>query len=130
MAVKNGNPVLTWEAPQGRGQNGGYVNPDDLTYIVYRATDGSILASDLKAFTYTDTEYEPDFEGEQALVQYGVFAQNSAGIGYPGSNFVIEGKNYELPFKESFAGGKTDKLLLISTSVTGQDGLRQLANRR
>jgi Tfp pilus assembly major pilin PilA len=122
MAVKNGNPVLTWEAPQGRGQNGGYVNPDDLTYIVYRATDGSILASDLKAFTYTDTEYEPDFDGEQALVQYGVFAQNSAGIGYPGSNFVIEGKNYELPFKESFAGGKTDKLLLISTSVTGQDG--------
>jgi hypothetical protein len=116
------HPVIKWDAPQGRGQNGGYVDPTKLTYIVYRATDEAVLASGNTSMSFVDEEVEYDEEDDQQLIQYGVFAVNSAGTGYPGTNFVIRGGKYPLPFKESFAKGTTDKLLLISTSVSGTDG--------
>lgn len=123
IAVVGGHPVLTWDAPTGVGQHGGYFDASNLTYIVYDVANGSILASDLKANTYTVENYTVKEDGEQALKQYAVFAANGDDlIGYPGSNFVIEGEKYALPFKESFAGGKSSNLLLISSTITDQDG--------
>ena len=35
----NGNITITWEAPT-KGQNGGYVNPDELSYDIARVMGG------------------------------------------------------------------------------------------
>jgi hypothetical protein len=105
--------------------HGGYFDPAKLTYIVYDANAGKILASDLTDKTYTVESYTVRETGEQSMQQYGVFATSDGGdvlTGYPGSNFIIEGEKYALPFKESFAKGKTDKLLLISSTITNSDG--------
>lgn len=119
---EDGNPVISWDAPQGAGQNGGYVDNSDLTYIVYRVADGETVVNGTTDMQYVDEEMEVINEGDQELFQYGVYAQNSQGIGYPGTNFYINGEKYKLPFNESFAGGKTDKLVLLSTTVTSTDG--------
>jgi hypothetical protein len=110
VTVVNGHPVITWEAPEGVGQNGGYVDNANLTYIVYRATDGTILARDLKAYTYTDEAVTIPDTGAQSMHQYMVFAQSTAGIGFNASAFVIEGSNYDMPIVESFANGTSNRL--------------------
>lgn len=115
MSVTNGNPTLTWEAPTAPGQNGGYFDNTNLTYIVYRANDSKVLASDCTSMSYTDTEIPLSDDAAQQMYQYGVFAQQGENIGYPGMAYVIDGKPYNRPFAESFAKGKSDNLWLISS---------------
>jgi hypothetical protein len=125
IAVADGHPVLTWDTPTGLGMHGGYFDPAQLTYIVYDATAGTVLASGLTGNTYTVESYTVSETGEQSMQQYGVFAMNNGDellTGYPGSNFIIEGEKYALPFKESFAKGQTDNLLLISSTITNSTG--------
>ena len=60
MAVTNiqvnidetGNAVITWDAPQGPGINGGWVNPEKLNYTIKR--NNEVIAEDVTATTYTD----------------------------------------------------------------------------
>lgn len=48
----NGQAVLTWEAPQGAGINGGWVNPDNLNYTIKR--NDEVIGEDVIATTYID----------------------------------------------------------------------------
>lgn len=114
--IVDGHPHITWTAPEGRGANGGYVDTAALKYIVYRPTDDKILAYDTESFEYTDTDVTVPETGEQSVFQYGVYAHSAAGIGNPGSAFVVGGDKYALPFHESFPSGTTDNLWVISSS--------------
>jgi hypothetical protein len=125
IAVAGGHPVLSWETPTGVGQHGGYFTPEKLAYIVYDPSNNNILGANLTEHTYTDESYTVTDEGAQSLHQYGVFARNTSDdwlIGYPGTAFVLNGAKYALPFKESFAKGTTDQLLLTSTTNSDNDG--------
>ena len=121
---------LTWDAP-AKGAHGGYVAPDGLTYEVRRFRDKAPLTTGITATAFTD-EVGIDFllEAERAaqqqyedmgmnvavnfvvdgqgLMQYYVRAKSPQGQGDETvSNSIVIGDQYELPFTESFAEGKT-----------------------
>jgi hypothetical protein len=114
VSLKDSHPVLSWEAPVGRGANGGYVDTDSLTYIVYSQDADDVLASDLKTLNYTDTLASISDEGTQKVHQYGIYAKSVAGIGNPAIAYAISGEKYSLPFTESFKNGSTSQLWAIS----------------
>lgn len=96
---------LTWKAPT-TGENDGYINPSELTYIVLRS-DNTIVAQGITATEYDDADITLD--GDQHLVQYAVYASTNAGQGSYGlSNAITIGTPYELPFQEHFTGGGLD----------------------
>ena len=96
----DGRAHLTWDAPE-KGQNGGYVDADELKYhIVYGNDEQTVIAMNLTDREYTFT---PTVSGLQQAQMYIVFAVNDKGIGYgEASNIVVFGTPYDLPFKESF----------------------------
>lgn len=121
--------TITWDAPTV-GANGGYINPDALTYIVRRfhkdapeatglteksfedvvTVDFLIAAEEETRKKYEDMGMEVNVNyvnDGQGLMQYYVKAVSAAGEGAETrSNSVIIGDQYTLPFKESFANGK------------------------
>lgn len=96
--------ILTWDAP-AEGESGGWFDPAALTYTVVRANDEVELAAGVTGLTFTDAN-APTYGYRQEFLQYYVFAESPAGYGYGQvSNTVAVGEAYELPFRESFAGG-------------------------
>ena len=75
----DGRAHLTWDAPE-KGQNGGYVDADELKYhIVYGNDEQTVIAMNLTDREYTFT---PTVSGLQQAQMYIVFAVNDKGIGY------------------------------------------------
>ncbi|MCR5131435.1 MAG: choice-of-anchor J domain-containing protein [Prevotella sp.] len=96
---------LKWNAPT-TGQHGGYIKPADLTYNI-EDNNSYIKGTNRKGTTYTETINKT----EQDFLYYRVSAQSKAGGGnYSYSNTVIVGNPYTLPFFESFANAKSEKL--------------------
>lgn len=103
LVDNNGYAVLTWDAPT-TGENGGFIDPDNLKYYIGVMKNGSMVPYkyDLTERTFSEI---PEFENTQSVVAYYVFAGNSAGIGNGQvSNLLVMGTPYGLPFKESFSG--------------------------
>ncbi len=121
MAIRDDNPVISWEAPQGRGQHGGYVDVDNLVYAVYNVSSQKVLVEGSTEFTCTDEDFFFDGEGVQELFEYGVYAYNEKGQSEPASTFFINGEKYVIPFVESVAGGTTDQLLLFKSENVSTD---------
>lgn len=48
-------PMIYWTAPT-EGRNGGYIDPDKLTYSVVRQPEGKLIADGIRTTTYTDTD--------------------------------------------------------------------------
>lgn len=96
-----GKAVIAWEAPVV-GEDGGYINPKELTYVVVRANDLAVVAEDLAETTYTDAL---NLEDTQALMTYVVYAKSAAGIGkgQPSNSAIMGGGYYGLPMHDSFA---------------------------
>lgn len=96
---------LKWTAPT-TGIHGGYVNPQQITYNI-EDNHSYIKGQNRTGTTFSETITQT----EQDYLYYRVSAQSSAGGGnYAYSNTVIVGTPYALPFNESFANAKTDKL--------------------
>lgn len=97
--------VLVWKAPV-EGVNGGYVNPDRLTYRVALSSGSVTVAPSLTECTFTDASQPSD---GQRVLQYTVYATSVAGTSAGArSNSLTFGTPYAAPFVESFAGGKED----------------------
>lgn len=101
----DGRAHLTWDAPT-EGQNGGYIDPETLKYHIQGQdfVNGGTptLATNLTTREFWD---DPEFEGDQGMAAYYVYAVNSVGVGYGyRSNVAIMGTPYSLPFNESFKG--------------------------
>lgn len=94
--------VLTWEAPDTVGVNGGYVNTSDLRYLINNSFSQNAWIVKDKTFN----DYGVDLNGEMSSIYYLVVSVNEfafdmeKSVGY--SNALIIGKPYELPFKEKF----------------------------
>lgn len=96
LADVNGVPTLSWTAPAA-GENGGVINPDNLSYKVVRLTDNKAF-DNITTTTFVDN----DFAGSSALT-YEVFAVNANGQGKGvKSNTVVFGEGYSIPFVEGF----------------------------
>lgn len=115
-----GRITLTWNAPQ-QGEDGGYVDPDAMTYMIMRS-DKTLLAYDTTGTTITDDLASFSING-QGIVSYVVYPRNAAGTGYGTySNGIVLGDGFfTLPFKESFPNGTASNTPwgISSTTETG-----------
>lgn len=99
------NAVLVWKAP-AEGVNGGYVNPDRLSYRVALSSSSVTVAPSLTECTFTDSSQPTD---GQRVLQYTVYATSAAGTSSgTRSNSLTFGTPYTAPFVESFSGGRED----------------------
>ncbi len=110
-AVQGDKVLLTWDEVTETGVNGGYVNTDEVEYVIYNCYPNSIFYDDVVDCVKGVTSYEIDFltdEGEQGYQAWYVTARNEAGeslMGQESMATVITGKPYDLPVVEGFAGG-------------------------
>ena len=98
----DGTATLSWQAPT-QGQNGGYVDTEELTYNVYGVINNQLtkVKSDVTDMTYTVSGVPQT--GAQGQTIYGVSAVNELGesnaaLAAP----LIHGAPYTLPFMEGF----------------------------
>ncbi|MBD5357889.1 MAG: hypothetical protein HDR88_12925 [Bacteroides sp.] len=119
---EEGHPVISWEAPEGRGIHGGYVDNTDLSYTVAMVKNGNMVPVVEKTheFSCVDTELVLENVGNQSMHQYYIVPSSNA-TGEYGDNataLYISGKPYALPFKESFKGSTATNFW----AFTGIDG--------
>ncbi len=113
-----GQVKLTW-APVSIDADGNWLNPELVSYDVYRmTTDGDFvpLKSDLKELEYTFMAAETEQEIVRCVVAASTEAGKSDGIV---SNVLIAGPSYSVPFAESFAN-QTFSHLFSQQIVVGE----------
>ena len=104
---------VTWDAV-AKGANGGYVNPEEITYKLYDGLSyddwsgyeyGDLLTTvkgESKATIEKNTE-----EGDQDLLTVCIQPSNEKGLAmFSAANSIIVGENYTIPFKETFDYGQ------------------------
>lgn len=102
----NGRLKLSWQKPL-QGANGGYCDPNNLTYNVYAVQNG--YATEFKSgirgteLEFTDNDY---YSRDQFPKFYGLSAVNSVGESsiYQSSEVMV-GQPYAYPFKENWPTG-------------------------
>lgn len=100
------NVKLTWEAP-AKGKHGGYVDIDNLSYVITRVNETEPFAT-VKTTEFTDENVNYDI-AQQALSMYTIKALNNGIEGEEAkSNLVLSGEPYKAPFDESFAYASTE----------------------
>ena len=110
QATDNGENIdFSWTRVT-EGQNGYYLNPDDVEYQIlntefdgwsYAYTD---IAGSVKGADHYTLDYNTD-QGEQQLKTWGVKPVNEAGEGYPLNVTLLTGAPYQLPYLESCESG-------------------------
>ncbi len=105
VGMKDGKVTISWEAPTTQGENGGYVIPEAVTYMVarYLADGGGYYdaiiyeGSDLSCIDETFP-----YDGDQKQVYYGIFPSSAAGQGPGrGTYYIMGGSTYFMPFEET-----------------------------
>ena len=104
----DGTLNLTWPAPSTQGVNGGFVDPDKLTYNIFKVADDGyslqVVKEGVAGNSYTVQNV--DQSGNQRLTAYIVAAVSENGQGgLTTSNSIVIGEAYTLPFRESLPGG-------------------------
>lgn len=110
--------TLNWDPPV-IGENGGYINPDEVKYQIYTAGDEMwIFREDIgsnRTYTYSIPA------GSQALVQVAIAGYNVAGT-TSSTNFKgaarIMGTPHQLPYSETFTWGFPDHLPILIVKPT------------
>lgn len=104
-----GYPVISWPRAEETGLMGYYVNPDEVTYIIYRVLDGNydVIEYNFKGTEFIDSTIDRDMT--QCLLSYWVYPVTIAGEGNGiATNQVAFGKPYECPWIETFYDGASD----------------------
>ncbi len=99
----DGIVTLTWEAPT-RGANGGYFNPDGITYRVMRSVDVQELAKGITETTYTDRTLNLTSQNLCYYLVWPIAADGTQGAYANTPLNVILGPALEAPVSETFAG--------------------------
>ncbi len=131
------NRIVTfeWGAPPTVGLNGGYVNPDELTYDFCRSEYETEIpyawhdAMGLKTRKFTWTECQPGctFGNDQHLYLYGIIPHSVVGEGPLGYTSIILGNPHQAPYRESFSGCNIASEVWGATLVSGQEGLSMVS---
>lgn len=111
---KNGIVGLTWDAVT-EGEQGGYVNPANVTYNVYPVEMLEFLGMQFPSIDYenpymtglTETSADIEFDtnaGPQGYTYFGVTAENAAGESDGEMAGVLTGAAYDIPLHEGLTG--------------------------
>ncbi|MCH5326481.1 MAG: choice-of-anchor J domain-containing protein, partial [Duncaniella sp.] len=114
--------VLSWDPVGEVGENGGYVDPEAVTYYIFDAFGSYYDPAIAETSNTTITLTYPDLDG-QDLFAYQVTAGYESNYSLDNaSNIAIVGTPAVLPFKESFPGGRYEGLWALdpATSYGGQ----------
>ncbi|MCH4155609.1 MAG: DUF6383 domain-containing protein [Muribaculaceae bacterium] len=97
--TKSGNNLnLAWNAPT-TGANGGYINGDSITYTVTQYPENKVVASGIKATSFTDSYTSENY----VLRYYGVKAKYAEYESSENkSNHLKLGASVALPYTETF----------------------------
>lgn len=113
--------VLSWDAVGEVGENGGYVDPEEVTYYIFDAFgsyyDPAIAETEMTSITldYSDLDGQ-DFMAYQVTAGYNDnYSLDNA------SNIALVGTPAELPFTESFANGLYDGLWALDPATDYYD---------
>lgn len=89
--------TLSWKAPE-TGANGGYIDPQAVTYTVVRYPDGGVVAENLAATTFEDIPTLPMRQMRYAVTPHyaGVDGERTF------SNYVYVGADWLIPYNETF----------------------------
>lgn len=107
--------VLTWDKVTETGLHGGYVDPDDVQYVLCRYNQYNYMnpwepvTDYTKDLTLTDETFAPLYGAQQQYVDYLLVAVNDAGASDGTGTGIVLGEPYERPYIESFAGGFASK---------------------
>lgn len=96
-ATTDGRTIqLSWDKP-ARGDSDGWYDDSDLSYIITRLPDNTVLAT-VKTTTYSDESLQ-----DALLYSYQIVASNADGKGTPAvSNAVLAGKSIVVPYSTNF----------------------------
>ncbi len=113
--------LFEWKAPT-KTVNGNDINPDYLTYTVYR-NDGSKMIEGLKNPYMVDKSLP--LAGDQVMVYYQVTAnygnkESDVAI----ADYILIGDPLPVPFKESFKDKGLDNLPWVISRVSGHTDMR------
>ena len=126
----NGDVTLTWPVPAA-SVNGGYMNPDEVTYIVTRYPDGKVVSRNSAAREFTESWSEFEYD----RYYYGVKPVNGSLVGEEAySNKEIYGNPISVPYLEDFnEAGRIDLFKVIDEGNDGfgweQDGPSAITGR-
>ncbi len=97
--TSDGTFTISWDAVT-EGENGGFIDPEQVCYYVARSTDSDTFADMLFTTSVTDT---PSASNHTTMA-YLVVAVSAGGQSeWAISNIVVVGTPHELPYAESFA---------------------------
>ena len=97
--------AASWDAVTSVGAHGGYVNPDDVTYALYRYFPWDFdehwhaVTPQSKDLSAVDTDY---YGWGQEYVDYVVVATNASGSSEGAAFGIVLGQPYDTPYTESF----------------------------
>ncbi len=120
--------LLTWDAPTA-GYNGLLFDPENIWYHVYSvhttmagSTLGDVIFTTEKGVTSQQLGQGIDEGEERGMNCFAVAAVNESGEGpFQGSNYLLIGAPYPLPFEENFANGVASTFWTGSGSGLGYD---------
>ncbi len=135
-----GNKIeLSWEPVSSKGLNGGYVDPNQVDYLVYDVEYQEFMGmlfpviGELRDSVRNNTFSQIDFntnEGEQGNTEFVVITKNEVGEGGQTNAALWTGAPYELPWFENFAGKSFHSMfdynnlgLYISEDASDEDGI-------
>ncbi len=101
-------PVVTFEMVTGVGKHGGYVNPEEVMYALYRYNEYNYdnhweaVTEPTADFTLTDANVTPSYGAQQQYFDYKIVASNSAGKSEGAQFGIVLGEPYARPYAESF----------------------------
>lgn len=112
----NGHITLTWEAPSTVGQHGGYVDIDDVTYVIGRNGGGSMAPIlDIKGYKF-EQDFDPSVAAKVKYYVRPVYKELVGPITY--SNEVTVGNAVnEVPF--SYNASNSDGRVIIDANSDG-----------
>lgn len=103
----DGTLKMTWDAVPTTGIRGGYVDPAEVTYVVYTVENNALgqPIDSIKAGTSINFKVANINSGDQGLDYYAVQPHNALGGGQAIMDRIVVGAPVVLPFKESVPGG-------------------------
>lgn len=115
--IEEGIVTVTWN-PVNTDQDGNTLNPALVTYQVYDAGTGELMADNVTGTSATFTGTQP---GTQVWGEYMVYAITTAGRSITSSRtaMIPVGTPYPIPYAESFANGRVSNICGLAQGDMG-----------